>query len=295
MAPVRSPLARTAGPLLLGLALLAAGCSGIAVRKAAKAPDLLEAWKASVLAGDELSPRSLQTLRLLDLEPLYRRRPAEAVAALHALALQEPQPDLLFALAEMSYLQGKRAEKWACATPSATITCGRLRLPLPLRLRRRRPGSARGRRSRRPTGAGRPLRPALPPGLRPVQRRPGQVHRRRPARRPARPAPAIAPADPRRRRLHAVGRRTPASPGSRRSSARCCSATTTRSRAWPTNTAATAWACRSSPSAPPTPPCRHTLLSRKRSVSRSPPSSASTAVWPTWASAAPAGWSCTIR
>ena len=115
MAPVRSPQDRTGGRLLLCLALFAAGCSGIAVRKAAKAPDLLDAWKASVLVGDELSPRSLQTLRLLDLEPLYRRRPAEAVAQLHALVLKDPQPDLLFTLAEICYLQGKRAERWACA------------------------------------------------------------------------------------------------------------------------------------------------------------------------------------
>ncbi len=80
----------------------------------------------------------------------------------------------------------------------------RLRLPLPLRLRRRAPrGSAGGRR---PAGPGRPVRPALPPGLRPLQRRPVQVHRRRPARRPARPAPRAAPAHRRRRRLHPVRR-----------------------------------------------------------------------------------------
>ena len=58
MAPVRLP---TAGRLLLALALLAAGCSGITVRKAAKSPDLLGAWKASALTGDDLSPRTLQT------------------------------------------------------------------------------------------------------------------------------------------------------------------------------------------------------------------------------------------
>ena len=115
MPAVRSPLVRTGGPLLLGLALLAAGCSGIAVRKTAKAPDLFDAWKASVLAGDDLSPRSLQTLRRLDLEDAYRRKPADAAAQLHSLALQDPQPDLIFALAEISYLQGKRSERWSCA------------------------------------------------------------------------------------------------------------------------------------------------------------------------------------
>ena len=146
MAPVRSPTARTGGSLLLCFALLAAGCSGIAVRKTAKAPDLLDAWKASVLAGDELSPRSFQTLRLLDLEHLYRRRPAEAVVQLHALALKDPQPDLLFALAEICYLQGKRVRTVGLRRRRRPLLpLRRLRLPLPLRLRRRGPAFARPR------------------------------------------------------------------------------------------------------------------------------------------------------
>ncbi len=101
--------------LLLVAAFLAAGCSGIAVRKAAKNDDLLGAWKASALACDDLSPGSLQTLRRVGLEYAYHQKPADAAAQLHALALQDPQPELLFALAELSYLQGKRAERWDCA------------------------------------------------------------------------------------------------------------------------------------------------------------------------------------
>jgi pimeloyl-ACP methyl ester carboxylesterase len=111
MSPVRPPAAR----LLLGLALLAAGCSGITVRKAAKADAPLDAWKASALAGADLSPRTLQTLRRFDLEDAYRQDAAGAAAQLHALALRDPRPEMLFALAEMHYLQGRRAEKWACA------------------------------------------------------------------------------------------------------------------------------------------------------------------------------------
>ncbi len=107
-----APLRRS---LLLALVLLAAGCSGIAVHKAAKSSDLRDAWKASALAGDDLSPRSLQTLRRLGLEDAYRKKPADAAAQLHDLALQDPQPEFLFALAELSYLQGKRAERWDCA------------------------------------------------------------------------------------------------------------------------------------------------------------------------------------
>ena len=89
------------------------GCASISVHRV-HGPDLLEAWKASVVGLGDLSPRSRQTLRRLDLEHLYDRRPAEAVARLHAEAVKAPQPDLLFTLAEISYLRGRDCEKWNC-------------------------------------------------------------------------------------------------------------------------------------------------------------------------------------
>src|SRR5262249_50666704 len=46
-----------------------------------------------------------------DLERLQNRNPSEAFARLQTLAVQEPQPDVLFALAEMSWLLGRSAEK----------------------------------------------------------------------------------------------------------------------------------------------------------------------------------------
>lgn len=100
------------GWLALGLfALAVAGCSyGITVRQVADRP-LLAAWQASVAANEELSPRTLQTLRRLDLATLYRAEPAETVTRLHALAVDHATPDLLFALAEISYVMGRHAEK----------------------------------------------------------------------------------------------------------------------------------------------------------------------------------------
>jgi pimeloyl-ACP methyl ester carboxylesterase len=98
----------------LGLSLFTltlAGCSyGITVRQVSDRP-LLAAWQASVTANEELSERTLQTLRRLDLLTLYRSRPAEAVARVHAFAVDHATPDLLFALAEMSYVLGRHAEK----------------------------------------------------------------------------------------------------------------------------------------------------------------------------------------
>jgi len=96
---------------LLGLGLL--GCSGITVRRS-HTGDLLDSWKESVVTGGTLSPRTMQTLRRWDLERTYLRNPEAAVVRLHAEALADPQPDLLFALAEINYLRGKQAEKWAC-------------------------------------------------------------------------------------------------------------------------------------------------------------------------------------
>jgi pimeloyl-ACP methyl ester carboxylesterase len=95
------------------------GCSyGISVRHAA-GPDLLDSWRASIIEADDLSPRTRQTLYRLDLDQEYQRRPADVYARLKSLVGQESQPDLLFALAEISYLLGRKAEKWesgdACA------------------------------------------------------------------------------------------------------------------------------------------------------------------------------------
>lgn len=113
MAPVGwfvwSPGARRWLVGLLSVAVL--GCSSGITVQSAGGPDLLTAWRASIAEADGLSPRTRQTLRRWDLERRYQDRPAEAYACLQALATQDPQPDLLFALAEISFLLGRRAEK----------------------------------------------------------------------------------------------------------------------------------------------------------------------------------------
>jgi pimeloyl-ACP methyl ester carboxylesterase len=94
----------------LCLAVLA-GCSGITVKRA-DPTGLLDAWRASLVEAGDLSPRTLQTLHQLNLDELYHRRPALAYARLQLLAESDPQPDSLFALAEMSYFLGHDAERW---------------------------------------------------------------------------------------------------------------------------------------------------------------------------------------
>jgi pimeloyl-ACP methyl ester carboxylesterase len=98
--------------VLLLAALALAGCSEVIIRPA-KPPDLLEEWKSSVIDGGELSARTRQTLRRFDLEHIYTRSPDQAAARLHSEALADPQPDLLFALAEIYFMRGRQAEKWS--------------------------------------------------------------------------------------------------------------------------------------------------------------------------------------
>jgi pimeloyl-ACP methyl ester carboxylesterase len=90
--------------------LLAAGCGGIGVRRA-EGPTITDAWRVSAVTGDDLSPRTRQTLRQFDLDALYPDRLAELSAKLHGEAVRAPSLDLLFALAEVNYLRGTRAEK----------------------------------------------------------------------------------------------------------------------------------------------------------------------------------------
>src|SRR5439155_21681482 len=99
----------------LGLALpLLAGCSSVAVRRVPM-PDLFAAWRLSAAEDDHISPRTLQTLRRLDLEAVYQQDPAAALARLHALAVADPQPELVLGLAEVSFLLGRNTEKHSCA------------------------------------------------------------------------------------------------------------------------------------------------------------------------------------
>jgi pimeloyl-ACP methyl ester carboxylesterase len=85
------------------------GCSKVTVIPAG-APSLLDSFQASV-ADDDLSQRTLQTLRRWGLEAEYRRTPGAAYTKLQTTCAGEPEPDTLFALAEMSYLFGKQTEK----------------------------------------------------------------------------------------------------------------------------------------------------------------------------------------
>jgi pimeloyl-ACP methyl ester carboxylesterase len=104
--------------LVLPCALVLAGCASIRVDHTHH-PALLDAWRASAVLRDEVSPRTLQTLRQCNLAEQYEKTPDEAISALRSQVLRDPQPDLIFALAEMNYVQGRIAEKHDCARATA--------------------------------------------------------------------------------------------------------------------------------------------------------------------------------
>src|SRR5579884_3445454 len=93
--------------LVVPWALLLAGCASIRVDHVHH-PALLDAWRASAVLRDELSPRTLQTLRQWNLAQEYENNPEEAATKLHAEVLRDPQPELVFALAEMYYVLGRK-------------------------------------------------------------------------------------------------------------------------------------------------------------------------------------------
>ena len=103
---------RWAGVLALavGLVALSLGCSGIGV-KPGDMESLLGSFEFSLNPAGELSPRSQQTLRQLDLENLYLRQPYEAYDRLQLLVGDPAPPEMVFALSELAYQLAVQAER----------------------------------------------------------------------------------------------------------------------------------------------------------------------------------------
>jgi hypothetical protein len=68
------------------------------------------AWQLSVAQIDKPSERTKETLRRFDVEDRYRRDPEGALATLEHYARRGPEPELVYALAELSWIEGRRAE-----------------------------------------------------------------------------------------------------------------------------------------------------------------------------------------
>ncbi len=70
----------------------------------------LSAWHKSIGGLDHPSERTEETLRRYDLKERYRKDPVGALKLLERNARRNPEPELIYGLAELSWIEGQRAE-----------------------------------------------------------------------------------------------------------------------------------------------------------------------------------------
>ncbi len=92
------------------LAVVALGASEITVQPG-RGDRALASWQRSIGSLDRPGERTVETLKRYDLETRYRRDPDRAIAALERAAREQPQSDLVFALAELSWIDGRRLDR----------------------------------------------------------------------------------------------------------------------------------------------------------------------------------------
>ena len=69
-------------------------------------------YAASVASVDRPSERTEDTLVRYDLKAMFRSDPEAALLRLEKICAQQPDADLVFALAELSWVEGRRLDRW---------------------------------------------------------------------------------------------------------------------------------------------------------------------------------------
>ena len=69
-------------------------------------------FQRSLSGLDKPSERTLETLKRYDVERAYRRDPHNALMTLEKIARENADPDVVYALAELSWVDGKRLDRW---------------------------------------------------------------------------------------------------------------------------------------------------------------------------------------
>jgi len=95
-------------PLTIALSLV--GWSDVAVAPA-RADRPISSFGRSLAGLDRPSERTAETLRRFGLDAKFRRDPAAAVGTLEGQVRGHPDPDLVYALAELSWIESKRLER----------------------------------------------------------------------------------------------------------------------------------------------------------------------------------------
>lgn len=96
-------------PLVL-LAIAAVGRADEITVQASRADRVQTAWQLSVARLDRPSERTAETLKRLDVERTFRRDPERALRDLEQFARERPEADVVYALAELSWIESRRAE-----------------------------------------------------------------------------------------------------------------------------------------------------------------------------------------
>src|SRR4051812_48183558 len=95
----------------LALLVLAAVGRADEITVQASRPDRVQsAWQLSVAKLDRPSERTVETLKRLDVERTFRRDPERALRDLEQAARERPQAEVVYALAELSWIESRRAE-----------------------------------------------------------------------------------------------------------------------------------------------------------------------------------------
>ena len=76
-------------------------------------PDRIHSSFQRSLAGlDKPSERTLETLKRYDVERRYKKDVGGALASLETIVKANPDPELVYALAELSWVEGRRLDRW---------------------------------------------------------------------------------------------------------------------------------------------------------------------------------------
>ncbi|MGE3818963.1 MAG: esterase/lipase family protein [Isosphaeraceae bacterium] len=92
-------------------AVLSVGWQEITVQSS-RSDRPLSSIQRSLVGLDRPSERTVETLRRFDLERRYSRDVDYTLATLEKHARAKPDPELVYALAELSWLEGKRLDRW---------------------------------------------------------------------------------------------------------------------------------------------------------------------------------------
>lgn len=98
-------------PILLFLGLAGCQAPGAVQVRAQRNDMFFREIQENVLTVGQPSARTEQLLRVYNLDKRFRRDPLEVIAALDRQSRQLPDPDTVFALAELSFLTGKKMQR----------------------------------------------------------------------------------------------------------------------------------------------------------------------------------------